>query len=128
MSVELKIKIKNLADEARTIRKEEQKLHGMEKWKLQHHRKTVVRDAARRSLIAYMKIRGKEWEQHALKRDDCVMIARDNKEVERMVRKYGERVEELQQEDTLSVRSPDVLRGDVAGMGSVAGPCGRGNA
>lgn len=89
MSVELKIKIKNLADEARTIRKEEQKLHGMEKWKLQHHRKTVVRNAARRSLIAYLKIRGKAWEQHALRNPGAVMAAADEKEVARMVRKYG---------------------------------------
>lgn len=90
MSIELKIKIKNLADEARTIRKEEQKLHGMEKWKLQHHRKTVVRDAARRTLIAYQMLRGKEWRTHALQASPCdVRVIADRKEVERMVRKYG---------------------------------------
>jgi hypothetical protein len=91
MSIELKIKIKNLADEARTIRAEEQKLRGVDKWKLQHHRKTVVRDAARRSLIAYQMIRGRDWKQHALRLpDNNVRVFADMKEVERMVRKYGD--------------------------------------
>ena len=87
MSIELKIKIKNLADEARTIRKEESKLRGMEKWKLQHHRKTVVRDAARRTQIAYQMIRGRDWlscsSHHELVRYS------DWKDIARMVRKYG---------------------------------------
>lgn len=87
MSIELKIKVKNLADEARTIRKEEQKLHGMEKWKLQHHRKTKVRDAARRTLIAYQWIRGKSWTPH-VSYNDFTRFS-DVKEIERMVRKYG---------------------------------------
>ena len=55
---ELKIKIKNLADEARTIREEERKTSGMERWHLQHHRKTVVRSAARANLLAYACLRG----------------------------------------------------------------------
>ena len=89
MSVELKIKIKNLADEARTIRKEEQKLHGMDKWKLQHHRKTVVRDAARRSLIAYLIIRGRPSDQHRLQNPGLMEQVADEKEIKRMVEKYG---------------------------------------
>lgn len=87
MSVELKIKVKNLADEARTIRKEEQKLHGMEKWKLQHHRKTIVRDVARRSLMAYQICRGRDWEPSA-SRDRFTRMS-DIREVTRMVKKYG---------------------------------------
>ena len=87
MSIELKIKIKNLADEARTIRKEEGKLHGMAKWDLQHHRKTVVRDAARRSQIAYQMIRGRDWSSSASHEE--VVRWRDWKEIARMVRKYG---------------------------------------
>jgi len=55
---ELKIKIKNLADEARTIREEEHKTSGMEKWGLQNHRKTAVRSAARANLLAYACLRG----------------------------------------------------------------------
>lgn len=101
MSVELKIKIKNLADEARTIRKEEQKLHGMDKWKLQHHRKTVVRDAARRTLIAYQMLRGKDWRTHALRASECdIRVIVDRKEVERMVRKYGSEEREADWEKT----------------------------
>lgn len=87
MSIELKIKIVSLMDEARTIRKEEQKLHGMEKWKLQHHRKTVVRNAARRSQIAYQICRGRDWNDPSS--SDEMTRYRDWKEIERMVRKYG---------------------------------------
>ena len=87
MSIELKIKIKNLADEARTIRQEEQKLRGMEKWKLQHHRKTVVRDAARRTQIAYQMIRGRDW-LSCTSHSELVRWS-DWKEIARMVRKYG---------------------------------------
>ena len=57
----LKVKIKNLADEARTIRHEEQKTSGMERWGLQHHRKTVVRRAARHNLLAYAFLRGRPY-------------------------------------------------------------------
>ena len=87
MSIELKIKIKNLADEARTIRTEENKLSGMEKWNLQHHRKTVVRDAARRSQIAYQMIRDRDW----VSCTSHTELTRwsDWKEIARMVRKYG---------------------------------------
>lgn len=87
MSIELKIKVKNLADEARTIRQEEQKLHGMEKWNLQHHRKTVVRSAARRALIAYQICRGRDWEPSASRNRFTRMS--DFSEVCRMVKKYG---------------------------------------
>jgi hypothetical protein len=87
MSVELKIKIKNLADEARTIRVEERKVRGMDRWNLQHHRKTVVRMAARRTQVAYAIIRGRDWTANASR---CPIVASsDQKEVERMVRKYG---------------------------------------
>lgn len=87
MSIELKIKVKNLADEARTIRTEEQKLRGMDKWNLQHHRKTVVRDAARRSQIAYQIVRGRDWEPCASHQRFTRMS--DYSEVCRMVKKYG---------------------------------------
>ena len=89
MSIELKVKIKHLAEEARIIRKEEQKLHGMEKWKLQHHRKTKVRDAARRTQVAYQMIRGRDWQSSAKLSEDGELWWGDRKEVERMVNKYG---------------------------------------
>lgn len=57
----LKVKIKNLADEARTIRHEESKTSGMERWSLRHHRKTVVRRAARHNLLAYAFLRGRPY-------------------------------------------------------------------
>jgi|GEM_PF-3107454 len=56
--IHLKIKIKNLADEARTIREEAAKVSGKAKWNLNHHRKTVVRQAARENLLAYGLLRG----------------------------------------------------------------------
>ncbi|MDJ0952469.1 MAG: hypothetical protein QNJ81_02200 [Acidimicrobiia bacterium] len=93
----LKVKIKNLAEEARIIRSEERKVHGMEKWELQHHRRTVVRDEARRSLIAYAIIRGKDPSVN--ESTDWLKRATDKSHVERMVKKYGsqeaiERIEE----------------------------------
>jgi len=84
---QLKIKIKNLADEARTIRTEERKVHGMAKWNLQHHRKTVVRDAARRTQLAYQFIRGRDYESCASRNRFTRMS--DYSEVSRMVKKYG---------------------------------------
>jgi len=85
--IQLKIKIKNLADEARTIRTEERKVHGMEKWNLQHHRKTVVRGAARRTQIAYQFIRGRDWKSCA-SHNGFTRLS-DFSEVSRMVKKYG---------------------------------------
>lgn len=87
MSIELKIKIKNLADEARTIRVEERKVRGMVRWNLQHHRKTVVRMAARRTQIAYAIIRGRDWT--ACSSHDAFTAQSDQSAVEKMVRKYG---------------------------------------
>jgi hypothetical protein len=87
MSIKLKIKVKHLAEEARIIRKEEHKAFGMKKWGLQHHRKTVVRDAARQTQIAYAIVRGKERCRtlHSKTRD----LRSDYKEITRMVNKYG---------------------------------------
>jgi len=87
VSIELKIKVKNLADEARTIRTEERKVHGMEKWNLQHHRKTVVRNAARRTQIAYQIVRGRDWEPCA-SHNGFTRLS-DYSEVSRMVKRYG---------------------------------------
>lgn len=63
----LKVKIKNLADEARTIRKEERKaLDAKDTYQylqLRNHRISVVRDAARKTLLAYGYIRGRAYRQ-----------------------------------------------------------------
>lgn len=57
-TIHLRIKIKSLADEARTIRAEAKKVSGMVKWELNHHRTSVVRPHARLSLLAYGLLRG----------------------------------------------------------------------
>jgi hypothetical protein len=79
--IHLKIKIKNLADEARTIRHEERKLKrrnrevaerkklptserermGYAVYRLQEHRKTIVRRTARHNLLAYAFLRGRSY-------------------------------------------------------------------
>lgn len=91
-SIELKIKVKNLADEAKTIRTEERKLRGMEKWRLQHHRRTKVRSAARQSQIAYLHIWGRS-PLACMAKDQGGYYGRcrtDYPEVSRMVKKYGD--------------------------------------
>lgn len=86
----LKIKIKHLAAEARIIRQEERKFHGMDKWALQHHRKTVVRDAARQAQMAYAVIRGRSLERCFRGYDpDFIKGERDREAIIRMVKKYG---------------------------------------
>jgi hypothetical protein len=57
----LRVHIKELASEAKHIRHEESQCSGMEKWELQHHRKTVVRQAARKYQLAYACARGKAY-------------------------------------------------------------------
>jgi hypothetical protein len=59
--VELKIKIINLADEAKTIRANEIKLTGNMRADLHNHRVTVVRHVARHNLLAYGFLRGKAY-------------------------------------------------------------------
>ncbi len=51
--IHLRIKVKSLVDEARTIREEAKKTSGMAKWRLNHHRTTVVREHTRFNLLAY---------------------------------------------------------------------------
>lgn len=93
MSIKLKIKVKHLAEEARIIRKEERKAFGMEKWTLQHHRKTTVRDAARQTQIAYAIVRGKERCKtlHPNSKDSrWYRSGAERKEITRMVNKYSD--------------------------------------
>jgi hypothetical protein len=58
----LKIKAKHLAEEARIIRKEEKKHHGMCKWELQNHRKWDVRNEARATQLAIALLSGIPYE------------------------------------------------------------------
>lgn len=57
-TIHLKIKIQSLVDESRNIRKEANKTAKMAKWRLNHHRTSVVRPATRINLLAYGLIRG----------------------------------------------------------------------
>ncbi len=57
-TIHLRIKVRSLADEAKSIRREARKTIGMVKWRLNHHRTTVVRDHARHNLLAYGILRG----------------------------------------------------------------------
>lgn len=52
-TIHLKIKVKSLVDEAKTIRAEANKTSGMAKWRLNQHRKEVVRPHIRFNLLAY---------------------------------------------------------------------------
>jgi hypothetical protein len=84
----LRIKIKNLADEARLIRLEEQR-YSRQPWlgTLVSHRKSVVRPEARATLLAYGYLRGKQFKQiesiKSTKRIDWTAV-------KRMVDKYGD--------------------------------------
>ena len=62
-TIHLKIKVKSLVDEAKTIRAEAKKVSGMVKWNLNHHRTTVVRRHTRHNLLAYGFLRGREYSQ-----------------------------------------------------------------
>jgi hypothetical protein len=59
----LKVKIKSLADEARTIRAEEKKASGRVRQELHEHRVKDVRQETRAALVAYGYIRGRTYRQ-----------------------------------------------------------------
>lgn len=59
----LRVKVKSLAEEARIIRREEQKSHGWIRDQLYLHRINEVRRAARDAHIAYGLIKGRTIEQ-----------------------------------------------------------------
>jgi hypothetical protein len=96
----LKIKIINLADEAKLIRRHERiarvhadaclnddyrDQHKMTVESLKNHRKTVVRDAARNTLLAYGYLRGRRYRQM----EAASRTSPNWSEVERMIKKYG---------------------------------------
>jgi len=84
-TIHLKIKIKSLADEAKSIRKEARKTSGMTKWNLNHHRTEVVRPHARHNLLAYGLIRKVPYaaiEQYTVKPPEWSKI-------EKLARRFG---------------------------------------
>ncbi len=84
-TIYLKIKLKNLADEAKVIRHEEHKVRGDKKKALQDHRKGIVRTCARSTLLAYAFLRGVPYD----KVEPFARTKPDMKDIQRMVRKYG---------------------------------------
>lgn len=81
--IHLKVKIKNLADEARTIREEAKKTSGMVKWRLNHHRTTVVRSHTRDNLLAYGLLRGVPYEvieKHCREKPNFKAVAKHAKQ------------------------------------------------
>lgn len=61
--IHLRIKVKSLAAEAGIIRAESRKTREMVKWRLNEHRKTVVRDHTRHNILAYGLLRGRTYSE-----------------------------------------------------------------
>jgi hypothetical protein len=83
--IHLRIKIKNLADEARSIREEARKTSGMVKWGLNDHRTGVVRPHARHNLLAYGLLRGVPYDVIERKCDEAPNFAT----VEKHAKQFG---------------------------------------
>lgn len=81
----LKIKVKSLAEEARIIRKEERKTHGVLRHEMWDHRTKYLRAIARDTHIAYGLIRGRTLDQIEPKR-----YSEPNWDaIDKMIKKYG---------------------------------------
>ncbi len=91
MEVYLKVRIKELAEEARIIRKEELKAKANREYAklngLHDHRIRVVRPAARNAQLAYGYLRGRDY--RALERNP--RTEPDWKAVRKLIAKYGYR-------------------------------------
>ena len=88
MSVELKIKLKSLAEEQRIIKKEERKRKGQWAYQvhnLRSHRVDYVRPIIRATHIAYGLIRGLTYEQI----ENSPKTSPDWGKVKDMLKKYG---------------------------------------
>ncbi len=86
----LRVKIKSLADEARTIRNEERLAKANKDFatvnSLNQHRTGKVRRAARETLLAYQYLRGIPYEACECKNSRPI----NTKAIERMCKEYGE--------------------------------------
>ena len=100
----LRVKLKSLAEEARIIRREEQRTHGALRAELHQHRIGVVRNESRATHLAYGFIRGltreqmepgwearvKQWRQYTTPfNEEKALMAK----VDAMVKKYGPKSE-----------------------------------
>ena len=81
----LRVKIKSLAAEARIIRAEEVRTHGVERRSLYEHRIGVVREAARNALLAYAFLRGLEY--HRIERK-C-LVEPEWEQVSKLAERFG---------------------------------------
>lgn len=90
MSIELKIKVKHLAEESRIIRKETNKAKAEGATatvnNLHNHRTQVVRPAARNTLIAYGYIRGTPYSAM----EANAKTSPNWKEVNRLINRYSD--------------------------------------
>lgn len=82
---QLRVKLKNLGDEARTIRKEELRISGQLHHELWFHRVTVVRGEARSTHLAYGLIKGRTLQQMEVKSE----TPPDWERIRKLVAKYG---------------------------------------
>lgn len=81
----LRVKVKSLAEEARIIRREEQRTYGRLREELHKHRVIDVRREARAANLAYGFIRGRTHEQMEGSRK----TEPDWEKVRRLCKKYG---------------------------------------
>ena len=88
----LRIKAKHLAEEARIIRKEASETHGMDKWSLNHHRTTTVRNEARATQLAYQFLLGKRKyaEIEGPRTDIMKRLVHIDPRIKAMIKKYGQ--------------------------------------
>lgn len=83
----LRVKLKSLAEEARIIRREEQRTHTVLRDELHRHRVLVVRSEARATHLAYGFIRGRTLEQMEASSDPAAPPNWDK--VRSMLKRYG---------------------------------------
>ncbi|RLA51606.1 MAG: hypothetical protein DRR42_09815 [Gammaproteobacteria bacterium] len=88
----LRIKAKHLAEEARIIRREARNVHGLERYDLNHHRTTTVRNEARATQLAYQFLWGrrKYAEIEGPRTDVNKRIVYIDHRIRIMLKKYGE--------------------------------------
>ena len=88
--IELRIKAISLMDEARTIRREEHKVSGSDRYSLQQHRKTIVRWEARATHLARGYLTGMPLQALERKwKHPGQFWTHIYPPLERMVKKYG---------------------------------------
>jgi hypothetical protein len=81
----LRVKVKSLAEEARMIRREEQRSHGQIRDELRNHRVMPLRTESRAAGLAYGFIRGRTLEQMEAKSE----APPDWDRVRKLLKKYG---------------------------------------